>query len=97
MLSSQEVDKILQGLAERGARITMADPRVTSTQTWILSAMGVTMIGVGGWGVACINKLNENMAVVIQQNSYGQRTDDAQDNRLSSHDDRLRLLERAIK
>lgn len=97
MLSQEDVDKVLQGLAERGARITMADPRVTNTQTWLLGIMGVTLIGVGGWGISCINKLNESMAVVIQQNTYGQRTDDVQDNRLTNHDDRLRFLEKAIK
>lgn len=96
-LTEEEMNKLMQGLADRGAKITMADPRVTSVQTWIMLAVGAAFITVGTFIISSVNELNKNMAIVIQQNAYAQRTNDAQDARLNIYDDRLRSVERAIK
>lgn len=75
----------------------MQDPRVSATTNWLLAAIGLTGITVGGWLISSVNKLNEGLAVVIQQNAYAQRVNDAQDNRLDSYDQRLRAVERELK
>lgn len=87
----------MERLANTGARITMADPRVTSVQNWIFAGIGGTLLLLGGWVGTSINELNKNMTKVIEQNAYGQRVNDAQDNRLDSYDTRLRAVERQIK
>lgn len=87
----------MERLANTGARITMADPRVTSWQNWIFAAIGATLLLLGGWVGTSINDLNKNMVKVIEQNTYAERTNSAQDARLSIYDDRLRAVERQIK
>lgn len=92
-LSPEEMDKLFERLANRGAKIELRDPAVTSTQNWIMVAVGGSLITVGAWGINSINKLNETMATVIAQASYGDRTDQAQNNRLDDHESRMRQLE----
>lgn len=96
-LSPEEMEKLLSQLADRGARITMTDPRVSATTNWLLASIGGIFIIVGGWLITSVNTLNEKLAAVIQQNAYSQRVDDAQDARLSGYDDRLRAVERSSK
>lgn len=48
----------------------MVDPRVTSVQTWILSTIGVSIVGLAAWGIKSINDLNQTMTIVVTQNSY---------------------------
>jgi hypothetical protein len=96
-LSAEEIEKIIERLGNRGARITMSDPRVSATTNWLLATIGLLGIAVGGWLITSVNELNKGLAIVIQQNAYGQRVDDAQDNRLDNYDQRLRTVERQIK
>jgi len=96
-LSPEEMERLLAQLADRGARITMTDPRVSATTNWLLGSLGAVGIVVGGWLIQSVNRLSEGLAVVIQQNASSQRINDAQDSRLSNYDDRLRTVERAIK
>lgn len=88
------MDKLLERLANSGARITMVDPRVTSVQNWILGTIGAVVIGVGAWGVKSINDLNQTMTIVVTQNAYR----DAQLQRVETHveilDGRIVILER---
>lgn len=95
-LSQEEIEKIIERLSNRGARITMSDPRVSATTNWLLASIGVIGITVGGWLITSVNELNEGLARVIQQNEYSQRVDDAQDNRLDNYDERLRAVERLV-
>jgi hypothetical protein len=93
-LSQAEIDKILEGLVQRGARVEMKDPRVTSVNTWLMTAFGTVMLALGGWGINSINRLSESIAVLISQNAQQGRTNDAQDRRMDIYDDRLRTVER---
>lgn len=95
-LSQAEIDKILEGLVQRGARIEMKDPRVTSTQTWLMSTIGGVLIILGGWGITSINRLSESIAVLIERNIQKDKVDGAQDARLNIYDDRLRQVERDV-
>lgn len=86
-LSPEEMDRLLANLTDRGARITMTDPRVTSVQTWVLSSIGIAFIGLGGWLISSVNTLNETMMRVVTQNEY-------RDRQLTDAMDRIRVLER---
>lgn len=96
-LSQEEIEKIVERLGDRGARITMQDPRVSATTNWLLASIGLVCITVGGWLISSVNELNKGLAIVIQQNAYSQRVNDAQDNRLDNYDNRLRTIERQVK
>lgn len=91
------MNKLMERLANHGARITMADPRVTSVQNWIFASIGAVLLLLGAWVGQSISELNKNMAAVLAQNAYGQRINDAQDARLDIYDGRLRAVERQIK
>lgn len=96
-LSEEEMSKLMERLANHGARITMTDPRVTSVQNWIFASIGAVLLLLGAWVGQSITELNKNMAKVIEQNAYGQRVNDAQDARLDIYDERLRQVERQVK
>lgn len=96
-LSPEEMQTLLSQLADRGARITMTDPRVSATTNWLLASIGGIFLLVGGWLITSVNRLNEGLVKVIQQNEYSERVDAAQDSRLNIYDDRLRAVERAAK
>lgn len=86
-LTPEEMDRLLENLANRGARITMTDPRVTSVQTWVISSVGIGLIGLGGYLVNSVNRLNETMTRVVTQNEY-------RDRQMADALDRIRALER---
>lgn len=96
-LSPEEMDRLLERLANSGARITMADPRVTSVQTWIMVTIGAVGISVAGWGVKSIQDLNQNMAAMLVRYEY----DTERVKRLERHvehvDGRVVILERKVK
>jgi hypothetical protein len=96
-LTDEEMQKLLSQLADRGARITMTDPRVSATTNWLLASIGGIFLLVGGWLITSVNTLNEKLATVIQQNAYGERIDANQDARLDIYDARLRAVERTAK
>lgn len=96
-LSQEEMDKLIAGLANTGARITMTDPRVTSVQTWILIAVGSAFITCGGWLIKSVNDLNATLAKVVVQNEYTSQALRNIDARLDRQEDRLRAVERAVK
>ena len=58
-LSPEEMDKLLERLANHGARIEMTDPRVTSVQNWILITIGGAFVALAGWGIRSINELGK--------------------------------------
>jgi hypothetical protein len=94
-LSQEEMEKLIERLANHGAQITMADPRVTSIQTWLLATIGVAIVGGIGWGVKSINDLNQTVTRVVTQNEYR----DDRINRIETHlekvDGRVVTIERA--
>jgi len=96
-LSQEEMDKLLERLADRGASITMLDPRVTSTQTWILVTIGAVGISVAGWGIKSINDLNQTMIRVVTQNEYRDEHVKRIETHLESVDGRVVTLERKVK
>lgn len=93
-LSQEEMEKLIERLSNHGAQITMADPRVTSIQTWLLATIGVAIVGGIGWGVKSINDLNQTVTRVVTQNEYR----DDRINRIETHlekvDGRVVTLER---
>ncbi len=93
-LSPEEMDRLLERLADRGARITMVDPRVTSVQTWILGTIGVAVVGLAGWGIQSINNLNNTMTRVLTQNEYRDDHVNRIEQHLESVDGRVVTLER---
>lgn len=97
VLSSEDIQKLSEHLSRRGASIVMQDSRMTSVINWLLITTAMTLVAVGAWGIQSINRLNESMAVVIQQNTYAQRINEAQDRRLDIYDERLRLIEMGAK
>lgn len=82
-LSQEEMERLIERLANNGARITMADPRVTSIQTWLMAAIGASLVGGVGWGVKSINDLNVTVARVVTQNE--------------NRDDRIGRVERHVE
>lgn len=88
-LSPEEMDKLMERLANHGAKITMLDPRVTGAQAWVLATIGITLVGVGGWGIKSINDLNQTMTRVVTQNEYR----DAQVQRIEDH---VRILDQRV-
>lgn len=93
-LSEEEMDRLMERLANQGAKITMLDPRVTGAQAWALATIGMTLVAVGGWGIKSINDLNQTMTKVVTQNEYR----DEQLKRVEEHvkilDGRVVALER---
>jgi hypothetical protein len=110
-ITEAELEKLMERLVSTGARITMVDPRVTGAQTWILATIGLTLIGVGTWGIRSISELNQTMTRVVTQNEYRdkqiariEKIDDDQDDRagrverhIESVDARLVIVERRAK
>jgi hypothetical protein len=82
-LSQKEMEQLIERLANHGAQITMADPRVTSIQTWLLATIGAAIVGGIGWGVKSINDLNITLARVVAQNE--------------NRDDRIGRVERHVE
>ncbi len=100
-LTPEEMDKLLERLANTGARLTMTDPRVDRVHNWLLATIGGVILLVGGWTISSVDKLNQTMVKVIEQNNQAIRTNEAQDRRfdngdrrMDSFDGRLRDLER---
>jgi hypothetical protein len=95
-LTPEEMEKLLERLANHGARITMADPRVTSFQTWILVTMGGVGIAVGGWGIKSINDLNQNMAAMLVRYEYDTRRVERIERHLETVDGRVVVVEKKV-
>lgn len=97
VLTPEDLRKIADALASSGARISMEDKRVSSVQTWVLATIGVTLVGVGGWGIRSIDELNKTMTKVVTANEYR----DAQANRMERHletlDGRVVNLEKKVR
>lgn len=91
------MDLLLERLANSGAKLTMVDPRVSTIQTWIIATVGTVLVAIGGWGVLSINRLSESLAVVINQITYSERTDQAQDKRFDNQDRRLDALDDRLR
>lgn len=96
-LTPEEMDKLMERLANSGARITMQDPRVTSLQTWVLVTIGTVGIAVAGWGIKSINDLNQNMATMLIRYEYDTRRMDRVEEHVKYVDGRVVILERKVK
>ena len=96
-LTPEEMDKLLDRLANSGARLTMTDPRVSAIHNWLLASIGGVIILVGGWTITSINTLNQNMVKVVENYKSADRTNDAQDRRFDNTDRRLDQLDSRIR
>lgn len=96
-LTPEEMDKLMERLANSGARISMTDPRVTSLQTWVMVTIGAVGISVAGWGVKSINDLNQNMAAMLIRYEYDTRRVERVEEHVKSVDGRVIILERKVK
>ncbi len=91
------MERLIERLSDRGARITMTDPRVTSMTNWFLAAIIVAMVGGFSWQLSTLSDLKQQNATLIAEIKFAQQVNSAQDLRLGGYDERLRALERAIK
>lgn len=96
-LSQEEMERLIERLANNGARISMTDPRVTSAQTWIMVTIGAVGISVAGWGVKSINDLNQNMAAMLVRYEYDTKRVERVEEHVKSVDGRVIILERKVK
>lgn len=88
-LTPEEMDLLMQRIANSGAKITMLDPRVTSAQAWLLGVIGVAMTGFLGWNIKSIQDLNQTMMVVQTQYAFLIKQQDRLDARVDKATDRL--------
>lgn len=93
-LSQEEMEKLIERLANHGARITMADPRVTTIQTWLLTTIGASLVIGIGWGVKSINELNQTVTRVVTQNEYRDDRIGRVERHIEAVDGRVNTLER---
>jgi hypothetical protein len=73
------------------------DRRVTRAYEWLSGIFASLLVIVLVWVGSSITELNKNVAILVQQNRQAERVNDAQDSRLNIYDDRLRMVERAIR
>lgn len=73
----------------------MTDARVTAVQTWLLTAIGVAIIGMGSWLVKSVNDLNITMTRVVTQNEARDTESGRIRTHLESVDKRVVELERS--
>ena len=88
-LTPEEMDQLLQRMANSGAKITMLDPRVTSAQTWLLSVIGVAMTGFLGWNIKSIQDLNRTVTIVQTQYEFMLKQADRIENQMDRVDQRV--------
>lgn len=96
-LTQEDIDRLVERAAARGASITMQDSLVTSVQTWILSAIGASVLGLGTWGIKSINDLNQTMIRVVTQNEFRDDHVDRIERHLEVVDGRVVVLERKVQ
>lgn len=92
-LSPEEMQRLIDAVSRRGGNISMADPRLSALQNWLMVTIGTVLIVVGGWTITSINKLNETMVKVVEQNTALQRVNDAQDRRFDNIDRRIETMD----
>jgi hypothetical protein len=88
-LTPEEMELLMQRIANSGAKITMLDPRVTSAQTWLLSVIGVAMTGFLGWNIKSIQDLNQTVKVVQTQYEFMLKAADRTEGRIDQINDRI--------
>ena len=88
-LSPEEMDALMQRIANSGAKITMLDPRVTSAQTWLLRVIGVAMTGFLGWNIKSIQDLNRTVTIVQTQYEFMLKQADRTENQMDRVDQRM--------
>lgn len=96
-LTPEEMDKLLDRLANTGAKLTMTDPRVSAIHNWLLASIGGILILVGGWTISSVNTLNQTMVKVVEQNINTGRINDAQDRRFDNMDRRLDQIDSRLR
>lgn len=99
-MTPEDMDKLIERLsamASRGASINVSDPRVTSIQTWLLSSIGLALIGLGSWGIKSINELNQTMTRVVTQNEFRDRQVDRIEEHVGTLDGRVLTLEKRAR
>jgi hypothetical protein len=96
-LTPEEMEKLLERIANSGAKLTMTDPRVSAVHNWLLATIGGIIIIIGGWTITSINDLNNTMVQVIEQNKNADRTNDAQDRRFDNNDRRMDGLDSRLR
>jgi hypothetical protein len=84
-LTPKDIENIATEVARRGASIHMTDARFTAVQTWLLTAIGIAIIGLGTWLIKSVNELNITMTRVVTQNE----SRDAEAVRIRQHIDSI--------
>lgn len=87
-MTPEDVERLVKKIEERGASVTISDPRVTKARDWVLNSIGALAVVVLGWAANSIDTLNKTMVEVVIQNRNTAEI-------LKDHNERLRDLERA--
>lgn len=70
VLSRADIERIAMAMEERGASITVQDPRVSSVQNWLIGLVGTGALVVMGWMANSIDNLNRNMERSIAKQEF---------------------------
>lgn len=97
MLTQAEVDKVVEGLVNRGARVEMKDPRVTAAHNWLLGTIGLAIVSGIGLGLSQMSDLNKNVAILIERDVQNRSWDASQDRRMDSSDHRMDNLDERLR
>jgi hypothetical protein len=81
-MTQEELDRIMKMVEQRGASITLSDPRLSQIIAWSAICLGTLFTGALTWGVKSINDLNTNVAILIEQQKSSKDETDRLDRRL---------------
>jgi hypothetical protein len=96
-MTPEDVKRLEQLLAQRGASVAFQDARVTRATNVILGLVGTGLLGFLLSINSQLGALREQNASLIAELKYQEQINQAQDSRLSIYDDRLRSVERQVK
>lgn len=94
---SRQLQRVLEASGQRGAQVSVQDPRFTQMIYWFLSAITFAILGGFSWQLSTLSDLRQQNAVLLTKLEAVQLINSAQDVRLSIYDDRLRAVEKAVR
>lgn len=97
MLTQHEVDKVVEGLVNRGARVEMKDPRVSAIHNWVIGTIGFGIVSAIGIGISQMSELNKNVAILIERDIQKDRADASQDRRFDNSDRRMDSFDERLR
>ena len=80
-LHPEDIKLIASEIAGGGASVTVADPRVSQVQTWLLGLVGLGIIASLGWLANSVDSLNRNFAAFAEWKGYADQRIERLENR----------------